>query len=154
MTFGIAPTAPETGYGYIEAGAPIAGPVAAVARFVEKPDRAKAEAMLARAAIYWNSGMFMLGVGTFLDECRTLAPEMLAAAEERSQRRRPISTSSASTPSLRQGAEHLGRLRDLREDQAGRGRAGRLRLVGSRQLGCGVEGEPAHAPTATSAPAP
>ncbi len=43
VTFGIMPTAPETGYGYIEAGAPIDGAVREVARFIEKPDRARAE---------------------------------------------------------------------------------------------------------------
>src|SRR5690606_6839996 len=47
VTFGIAPTAPETGYGYIEAGAETAPGVRAVARFVEKPDRENAERLLA-----------------------------------------------------------------------------------------------------------
>jgi mannose-1-phosphate guanylyltransferase len=84
VTFGITPTGPETGYGYIEAGAPLAGAafegVRAVARFVEKPDRARAEAMLAAGGFSWNSGMFMLGAETFLEECRTLAPDTYAAA--------------------------------------------------------------------------
>ena len=82
VTFGIVPTAPETGYGYIETGAPIAGPVAAVKRFTEKPQRADAEAMIASGNYSWNSGMFMLGANTFIEECRLLAPETLAAAEE------------------------------------------------------------------------
>ena len=58
VTFGIAPTAPETGYGYIEAGAASGEGVHAVARFVEKPDLANAERMLAAGGFYWNSGMF------------------------------------------------------------------------------------------------
>jgi mannose-1-phosphate guanylyltransferase len=82
VTFGITPTAPETGYGYVESGAPIAGPVMAVKRFTEKPKRPEAEAMIASGNYSWNSGMFMLGAGAFIEECRTLAPETLAAAEE------------------------------------------------------------------------
>ena len=64
VTFGIAPTAPETGYGYIEAGAEIGDGVREVARFVEKPDHATAETMLAAGGYYWNSGTFMLRVST------------------------------------------------------------------------------------------
>jgi mannose-1-phosphate guanylyltransferase len=81
VTFGIAPTGPETGYGYIEAGAANGGGVHAVVRFVEKPDRANAERMLAAGGFYWNSGMFMLGAGTFLAECEILSPESHAAAK-------------------------------------------------------------------------
>jgi mannose-1-phosphate guanylyltransferase len=80
VTFGIVPTAPETGYGYIEAGEPIAdGPVRAVRRFIEKPDREKAEQLVAAGGFSWNSGMFMLGAGAFLDECASLAPATYAA---------------------------------------------------------------------------
>lgn len=82
VTFGITPTAPETGYGYIEAGKPIGAGVAAVSRFVEKPARERAEEMVASGGHSWNSGMFMLGTQTFLDECQALAPETLAAAEQ------------------------------------------------------------------------
>lgn len=81
VTFGITPTAPETGYGYIEAGAELGGGVKAVARFVEKPDRDNAEKMLAAGGYYWNSGTFMLGVESFLAEVQTLAPETYAAAK-------------------------------------------------------------------------
>jgi len=80
VTFGITPTAPETGYGYIEAGAELGDGVRSVARFVEKPDRANAERMLAAGGYYWNSGTFMLGVRSFLAEVETLAPETYAAA--------------------------------------------------------------------------
>jgi mannose-1-phosphate guanylyltransferase len=81
VTLGITPTIPETGYGYIEAGALRSDGTHDVARFVEKPDRAKAEAMLERGGFFWNSGMFMLGVGTFLAECRALSPESFEAAQ-------------------------------------------------------------------------
>ncbi len=80
VTFGIAPTSPETGYGYIEAGADRGDGTREVARFVEKPDADKAAAMLRQGGFYWNSGMFMLGVGTFLGECRALSPESYEAA--------------------------------------------------------------------------
>lgn len=80
VTFGIAPTGPETGYGYIEAGAGSGDGVHAVARFVEKPDRANAEKMLAAGGFFWNSGMFMLGAGSFLAECEALSPQSHAAA--------------------------------------------------------------------------
>ncbi|HVY50695.1 MAG TPA: mannose-1-phosphate guanylyltransferase/mannose-6-phosphate isomerase [Devosia sp.] len=80
VTFGITPTSPETGYGYIEAGAERGDGTREVARFVEKPDAATAEAMLKQGGFYWNSGMFMLGVGTFLSECRTLSPDSYEAA--------------------------------------------------------------------------
>ncbi len=80
VTFGIAPTGPETGYGYVEAGAPRGDGSYEVRRFVEKPDHDKAVAMLAEGGFYWNSGMFMLAAGGFLDECRVLSPESHAAA--------------------------------------------------------------------------
>lgn len=81
VTFGIAPTRPETGYGYIEAGAEAVPGLNAVTRFVEKPDRERAEAMLAQGGYYWNSGIFLFGTGSFLAECAALAPESHAAAE-------------------------------------------------------------------------
>lgn len=80
VTFGIVPTAPETGYGYIEAGEPLEGAVRRVVRFIEKPDRSRAEQLVAAGGFSWNSGMFMLGARTFLAECAALAPETLEAA--------------------------------------------------------------------------
>lgn len=80
VTFGITPTAPETGYGYIEAGAETAPGLRDVVRFVEKPDRAAAEKLLEAGGYYWNSGTFMLAAGTFLAECEALSPASHAAA--------------------------------------------------------------------------
>ncbi len=71
VTFGITPTRPDTGFGYIEIGAALAGQdasIARVARFVEKPDVDKAKAMLATGNYAWNSGMFVMPVGLFLAE--------------------------------------------------------------------------------------
>lgn len=80
VTFGISPTGPETGYGYIEVGPSRADGTYEVKRFVEKPDRDKAAAMLAEGGFYWNSGMFMLPVKGFLEECLALSPDSHAAA--------------------------------------------------------------------------
>ncbi len=81
VTFGITPDAPATGFGYIEAGAELGSGARAVARFVEKPVREKAEQMLAAGNYYWNSGMFLFRAATFLDECAKLAPEVHEAAK-------------------------------------------------------------------------
>ena len=83
VTFGIIPTAPETGYGYIEAGEPIADGSAGrrVARFVEKPDLATAEQFLADGRFLWNSGMFCFKAGVILDEMAAHAPTVLQRAQ-------------------------------------------------------------------------
>ena len=80
VTFGIVPTAPETGYGYIEAAQPL-DPIAPVpiARFVEKPDLATAEAFLATGRFTWNSGMFLFRASAILSELERLAPEVVSA---------------------------------------------------------------------------
>lgn len=83
VTFGIQPTAPETGYGYLESGEAIevAGATGrSVRRFVEKPALAVAQQYLASGHYYWNSGMFLLPVGALLAEFDRHAPEVLAAA--------------------------------------------------------------------------
>jgi mannose-1-phosphate guanylyltransferase/mannose-6-phosphate isomerase len=67
-TFGIAPSHPETGYGYIASGNVFAPGVHHVRRFVEKPPRDKAEAMLAEGGHYWNAGIFLMRADRFLAE--------------------------------------------------------------------------------------
>lgn len=80
VTFGIRPTAPETGYGYIEFdGTQGAAGVHPVVRFVEKPKLEVAEALVAGGAHLWNSGMFCFTAGTILAEFEELTPELLAA---------------------------------------------------------------------------
>ncbi|MCD2518894.1 mannose-1-phosphate guanylyltransferase/mannose-6-phosphate isomerase [Massilia sp. G4R7] len=83
-TFGIVPTSPETGYGYIRRGEAVAncGDCYAVARFVEKPDAATAQSFLDEGGYYWNSGMFMFGAERFLAELKEHAPQIAAAAEK------------------------------------------------------------------------
>ncbi|RQW81989.1 MAG: mannose-1-phosphate guanylyltransferase/mannose-6-phosphate isomerase, partial [Methylococcus sp.] len=79
VTFGIEPTAPETGFGYIEKGAAL-GSGFQVARFVEKPSVEKAEAFLSSGDYLWNSGMFCFSAGVLLDELERQAPEVHEAA--------------------------------------------------------------------------
>lgn len=80
VTFGIEPDAPETGFGYIALGEALAPGVNRVARFVEKPDLARATAMLAQGGHVWNAGIFLFSARAFLDALATHQPEMLAAA--------------------------------------------------------------------------
>lgn len=81
VTFGIKPTRPETGYGYIQAAHGTNGADGAllVERFVEKPDRKTAERFVAGGLFYWNSGIFLLSARHYLDELRRLHPAMLEA---------------------------------------------------------------------------
>ena len=79
VIFGITPTGPETGYGYIRAEAG-EGPVRKVAQFVEKPDLATARLYVADGSFTWNAGMFLFRPQVFLDEAAGTAPELTAAA--------------------------------------------------------------------------
>jgi len=78
VTVGIVPTRPEIGYGYIQPGAPVEGGARRVARFVEKPDRARAEQLCAGGCL-WNSGIFVWQVGVFLAEVERHTPEVAPA---------------------------------------------------------------------------
>lgn len=92
ITFGIVPTAPETGYGYIRKGAPldslntsgVQDRMAAheIERFVEKPDLKTAETYVASGDFCWNSGMFMFKAAIVLEELRKFVPEMVVFCEE------------------------------------------------------------------------
>jgi len=81
VTFGIIPTAPETGYGYIKHGDAIEESVFRVAQFVEKPDLDTAEQYLASGEYYWNSGMFLFKASRYLEELKKHHPSMLEACE-------------------------------------------------------------------------
>ena len=81
VTFGIVPTAPETGYGYIEAAEPFHPEGLAdvpIARFVEKPNQATAEQFLATGRFTWNSGMFLFKASAMLAEIERLAPDVVS----------------------------------------------------------------------------
>ncbi len=75
VSFGIAPDRPETGYGYLQHGAPLAGGFA-IRRFVEKPDLARAQEYLASGDYSWNGGIFAFRAGHLLAELAAHRPEM------------------------------------------------------------------------------
>jgi mannose-1-phosphate guanylyltransferase/mannose-6-phosphate isomerase len=81
VTFGITPTAPETGYGYIEKGAALADMpgLHQVASFVEKPDALSAVSLSTDGRHLWNSGMFVFAAATLIEEMQAHAPAVLAA---------------------------------------------------------------------------
>jgi mannose-1-phosphate guanylyltransferase/mannose-6-phosphate isomerase len=80
VTFGMKPTAPETGYGYIQRGAGLTPGSFKVERFIEKPDLERARAMTAQPEFLWNSGMFVFKATVFVDEIKRLCPDILTAA--------------------------------------------------------------------------
>lgn len=82
VTFGIVPTHPETGYGYIEKGSAFCEDGFAVKRFVEKPDLVTAEDYLASGRYFWNSGMFMFRAKRYLEELQLFRPDILEACQK------------------------------------------------------------------------
>lgn len=86
VTFGIEPTRPDTGFGYIKASSGSTpsskNPALPAIEFTEKPDPARAEAFLAEGNYYWNSGMFVWRTSAILDEIKTHLPEVYGIAEE------------------------------------------------------------------------
>lgn len=78
VTFGILPTAPETGFGYIE-GEGAGNGVRPVKRFVEKPDAQTAQQYLDAGGYYWNSGMFLFRASRVLEELERFRPDIVAA---------------------------------------------------------------------------
>ncbi len=80
VSFGISPTSPETGFGYLKQGELIAGTAGRkVERFVEKPDLARAIEFLSSGEYAWNGGIFAFRVGTFLEELGRYRPDILEA---------------------------------------------------------------------------
>ena len=114
VTFGIKPDSPETGYGYIQRGAPLPGQdqVFAVARFVEKPDRATAQSYLAAGDYLWNSGMFAFKASAFLAELARLEPQML------DQCRAAVADGKKDLDFIRLAGESFGACRSISIDYA------------------------------------
>ncbi len=83
VTFGITPDAPETGYGYIQAGAPYgeADTARLIARFVEKPNLATAQIYLAEGSYSWNSGLFMMRASVWLSAMGICRADILATCQ-------------------------------------------------------------------------
>jgi mannose-1-phosphate guanylyltransferase len=82
MTVGIHPTEPNTGYGYLRLGAPIAGDVLRVEAVVEKPDLARAEEFLRAGNYVWNASIFVWQSNVFRRELTAVAPEIAGVTEE------------------------------------------------------------------------
>jgi mannose-1-phosphate guanylyltransferase/mannose-6-phosphate isomerase len=82
MTFGVVPTQPETGYGYIKCGVALDSDLYPLDRFVEKPDPETAKGYVTSGDYLWNSGMFLLGASAFLEELEKFSPDILAACRE------------------------------------------------------------------------
>jgi len=102
MTFGVVPTAPETGYGYIKCGGSLGDSLFELERFVEKPDTSTAQAYLDDGGYLWNSGMFLLRAATYLDQLGKHAPDMLDAC------RKAMDGASSDLDFVRPDAEAFG----------------------------------------------
>ena len=81
VTFGLVPSRPETGYGYIKRGEALAADVFVLEQFVEKPDQPTAEGYIASGDYVWNSGMFMFTAAQFLASFAEFQPEMAQVCE-------------------------------------------------------------------------
>ena len=82
VTFGITPTRPETGYGYLELSAPSSGCAVPLKRFVEKPDLASAKAMLDAGTYLWNAGIFLFRAKDMIAAFKALAPELIGPVSD------------------------------------------------------------------------
>lgn len=82
VTFGIVPSYPETGYGYIRQGAPITDSAYHVQAFVEKPDLEKAKEYLSSGGYFWNSGMFLFKASKYLSEIKKFRGDIYDACEK------------------------------------------------------------------------
>ena len=87
VSFGITPSAPETGYGYIEGGEPLRDGGLRIKKFVEKPDAETASEYLLSGNFFWNSGMFVFRARTMIDEYAALCPEVYEPIYEASRRK-------------------------------------------------------------------
>ncbi len=81
VTFGIAPDRPETGYGYLELSAPPEGGPVPLTRFVEKPDTATAEAMLASGNFLWNAGIFLFSARSIIAAFKAHCPQLIGPVQ-------------------------------------------------------------------------
>ena len=84
VTFGVHPTFPSTAYGYIQQGVALTDQGAAhrVARFIEKPDAARAQQLLLAGGYFWNAGIFLVQASTLLNALKTYAGDILASCED------------------------------------------------------------------------
>ncbi len=101
VTFGIRPTYPETGYGYIEGADPVPGGALTIKRFVEKPDEVTAGEYVASGRFFWNSGMFVFKASAMVAEFRSHEPDMLRRMEDMcGESSLPSATAYAQLPNI------------------------------------------------------
>ncbi len=114
VTLGIRPTRPETGYGYIEAGAALDGTAGAhaISRFIEKPDAILAEELIATGRVLWNAGILVFTAAILIQELGAHAPEILAHA------RRAVEASTADLDFVRLGKAEFAGCPDISIDYA------------------------------------
>ena len=82
VTFGVRPSTPETGYGYVRVGESLNEDASLIQQFKEKPDRKTAEAYLASGEYYWNAGVFMFRAETMIAEMRKHCPDILETVQK------------------------------------------------------------------------
>lgn len=82
VAFGIEPSYPAAGYGYIESSQSGFCEAPVISRFIEKPDIQIAQSLVEQDNIYWNAGMFMFSASAFLTECKELCPKIFSAVEQ------------------------------------------------------------------------
>ncbi len=117
VTFGVIPTAPETGFGYIERGEPLDEQGASkVARFVEKPDLQTATHYLESGNFLWNSGMFCFSIGTLLAQLQAHAPQLLEQADACLAASAAVETGGCLQQEL--SATHFAEMTDISIDYA------------------------------------
>ncbi len=145
VTFGVPPHSPETGYGYIERAEELGGRAFRVARFVEKPDRAGAEAFLRAGTYFWNSGMFVFPGRELEDAVKAYQPELAAWWAARGTR--PLLEGYAAIPGISVDygiMEHARRIAvveaDFGWDDLGSWEA-LYRLSHKDERGCAVQGD-------------
>lgn len=87
VTFGVTPTSPETGYGYIEKGRTFKDNISVVERFVEKPNLDKAVQFIRSQKYFWNSGMFLFQAKVYLQQLQQFAPKIYQATKQAFEKR-------------------------------------------------------------------
>ncbi|MCL4141851.1 UNVERIFIED_CONTAM: hypothetical protein GTU68_048090, partial [Idotea baltica] len=126
ITFGIQPTRPETGYGWLELETPPQSDALVsmpLVRFVEKPDAARADEMLATGRYLWNAGIFLLSVKTALAAFETHAPGLMAPV------RAAVDAAQPDLSFLRLDPEAWAKVEDISIDYAVMERADNLEVV-------------------------
>ena len=125
VTFGIQPDRPETGYGYLELTAKPDGSGVAIdlEKFVEKPDAARAAAMLAEGTFLWNAGIFLFKVADIIAAFKSYAPELVAPVTE------AVSQAQVDLGFLRLAPEAWSGIADVSIDYAVMEKASNLAVV-------------------------